>query len=87
VTMTLSLLMFCSGIFYDLKMIAPDFNSVIMFNPIANLIIQYRAVLMYGEWPDWTSIAWISMAAFVLAVLAALVIQRYDRYYPRLAIQ
>jgi lipopolysaccharide transport system permease protein len=87
VTMTLSLLMFCSGIFYDLKMIAPDFNSVIMFNPIANLIIQYRAVLMYGEWPDWTSIAWISIAAFVLAVLAALVIQRYDRYYPRLAIQ
>lgn len=87
VTMSLTLLMFCSGIFYDLKMIAPDYYSVIMYNPIANLIIQYRAVLLHGEWPDWTSIAWISIAALVLAGLAALFIHKHDRYYPRLAIQ
>lgn len=83
----LSMLMFCSGIFYDLDLIAPDYHAVFMLNPIANLVTQYRAVLLHGQWPEWSALLIISGVFTLLALIMILFIRRYDRLYPRLAFQ
>jgi len=87
VTMVLSLLMFCSGIFYDLSVIAADHYSLMMFNPIANLMVQYRSVLLYDQWPDWLSLAKVAATSLFVSALALVFIRHYERYFPRLAIQ
>lgn len=87
VEISLSMLMFCSGIFYDLKLIAPDYHAVFMLNPIANLVTQYRAVLLHGQWPEWGTLLIISGVFLFITLVMVLFIRRYDRLYPRLAFQ
>ena len=83
----LSMLMFCSGIFYDLKLIAPEYHDLFMLNPIANLITQYRSVLLYGNWPEWGGVITLSLICGLIIFLMAIFIKKNDRLYPRLAIQ
>lgn len=87
VDISLSMLMFCSGIFYDLELIAPEYHDLFMLNPIANLITQYRSVLLHGNWPEWSGVIALSIACSLIIFLMASIIKKNDRLYPRLAIQ
>src|SRR5699024_10992067 len=45
--------LFCSGVFYTLDVIPPQWQNLFLANPMANLLYQYRRVLVDGLWPDW----------------------------------
>jgi lipopolysaccharide transport system permease protein len=67
-------LLFLSPIFYPVAVIPEDFRRWIMANPLTFIIEQVRAVLIWGQLPDWvglgiymivsTVIAWMGYAWF-----------------------
>lgn len=87
VSLGLNMLMFFSGIFYDVSAISKKYHDAFMLNPIANLITQYREVLLLRSWPDWSAILNISIGSIGIIILMALFIKRNDCLYPRLAIR
>ena len=84
----LTILMFGSGIFYSYEaVLLPEHRAIFLMNPMANLIKNYRDVLMYGQFPDWSALLAIAMLLIVLIVVMLLVLRRYDSAYARLIIQ
>ena len=55
VTSGLTLMMFCSGVFFDINALPPNAEALMRLNPMAVMIEQYRAILLHGAMPD---IAW-----------------------------
>jgi lipopolysaccharide transport system permease protein len=82
----LQALMFCSGIFYPMEIMSSSLQEIFLLNPIANLIAQYRSVLIDGNLPDFEALLFI--AAFSLLLIAAMVYfyRKMDKYYPRIVI-
>ena len=58
----LTLMMFCSGLFFDIAEMSARWQFWFRLNPMAVLIDQYRLCLLYGESPD---VGWC------LAIIAA----------------
>ena len=84
----LTILMWCSGIFYDYEaVLKPEHRAIFQMNPMANLIKNYRDVLIHGQFPDWSSLLGIAMFSIVLCAVMLLVLRRYDSAYARLIIQ
>jgi len=84
VPLLLRMLFFCSGIFYSDKMIPEKYHNLFYLNPMASLLRDYRALLMYGKWPNWQSLLHISGYSFVIIIIMWVVIQKLDRTYPRI---
>lgn len=79
----LQLMMFCSGIFFDISSYPPDMQSWFWLNPMAVLLDQYRGILLFGRSPDF---AWCgSVIVGCLACLAVLsfLYQSYDHALTR----
>jgi lipopolysaccharide transport system permease protein len=80
--------MWASGIFYSYTdVLIQKHQDLFLMNPMANLIKNYRQVLLDGQWPDWTALATISLASLVLIAVMMLVFRRFDTTYARLALQ
>lgn len=75
---------FMSGIFYDISEIDEPFKSYLLLNPMASIIQDYRNVLIYQQWPNWTSLAVIFMFSCVLLIISVLILKKFDRHYPRI---
>ncbi len=56
----LTLMMFCSGLFFKIDSMSADWQYYFRLNPMAVMIEQYRSVLLSGGAPD---IAWCAMAS------------------------
>lgn len=65
----LRLLMFASPIFYEASRVPEAYQAIYGMNPLVPLLDAYRAVLMFGTWPDWAPL--IIVASTTLAVLYA----------------
>ncbi len=65
----LTLMMFCSGIFFAIDSMPPAYQEVFRLNPMAMLIEDYRQVLLAGKMPDPSTCARIA-AASVLGLYA-----------------
>ena len=63
----LTLMMFCSGIFYPIDRMPPAFQDVLRLNPMAILIEDYRQVLLAGTLPD--AARWATIASFSILCL------------------
>ncbi|MFY8350441.1 ABC transporter permease [Pseudoalteromonas sp. SSM20] len=88
VNTAIQLTMFASGIFYSYKQVLLEKHHVLyMLNPIANLIEQYRNILLYGQWPSFVSLMWISVVFSLVFILCALFLKRFDSDYPRILAQ
>ena len=84
----LTILMWGSGIFYDYEaVLKPEHRAIFQMNPMANLIKNYRDVLIHGQFPDWSALLAIAMFSIVIAAVMLLVLRRYDSAYARLIIQ
>lgn len=56
----LMMLMFGSGIFYSYSsVILPEHQKLFLFNPMANLIKNYRVVFLESQWPDFNALMYI----------------------------
>lgn len=86
-SMFMRVLMFCSGVFYSLEAIRGSLRDYFLLNPFANIINQFRTVLLEGQIPDLLHIAIISASSIALLVCVIKFIRANETLYPRLAIQ
>lgn len=88
ITTLLTVLMWGSGIFYSYKdVLLEQHQELFLMNPMANLIKNYRQVLLDGQWPDWGALLVICLFSAVLIVLMGLLFRRLETTYARLALQ
>jgi lipopolysaccharide transport system permease protein len=69
-----TILMFLSPIFYPVSALPPEYQPLLMINPLTAVIEQARDVLIWNKMPDWTYyagylassgfIAWLGFAWF-----------------------
>lgn len=80
----LNLLIFLSGVFYDISILPPKMQTLVRYNPMAAIIEQYRVILLHGQWPDlkplvpamWECAAFLAMGGFL--------IHKFNRYFPKI---
>lgn len=88
VATALMALMFGSGVFYSYKeVLLPDHQKLFLMNPVANLLKNYRQVMMEGLPPDWVALAEISFASAVVIFVMSLYFKKTDTLYARLIVQ
>lgn len=80
--------MFGSGIFYDYKRtILPEHQGYFLLNPMANLLGNYREVLLHSSAPDWVSLGVILFSSSLALLILLRVLWRMDGVYPRLVLE
>ena len=63
-------------IIYDDKMIPARWHWLIVYNPLARIVLYSRQVVIYGAWPDWIGVAKTSIVAIALLVAGWSAFQR-----------
>ncbi|HDL08746.1 MAG TPA: ABC transporter permease [Desulfobacteraceae bacterium] len=79
----LMMLMFCSGVFYSDKLIPVQYHQLFYLNPMANLLRNYRTVLLHGQWPDWQALLCMAGGSLAGILIMELLMRRLDHIYPR----
>lgn len=77
------LLLFFSGIFFDVTSLSDKAQTYLMLNPVAFLISSYREILLHGRWPGWEGLSLIAFASMAGIRLAGFIMGRLDRHYPK----
>jgi lipopolysaccharide transport system permease protein len=80
----LMMLLFLSGVFYDIARLPANMQEALMLNPMAVLIVMYRKVLLSGSPPDWLQLAGVLSFSVVILLLAMWLLRRFDRVYPKI---
>lgn len=81
----LHLLIFLSGVFYEISNLTPRMQSVIRMNPLAVLIEQFRVILLHGRWPNLVFLLPGLLESVLLIALGWWLIHKFNRYYPKLS--
>lgn len=66
---------FATPIFYDIASVSATAQGWLALNPMVGLVGAFRQVLIFGAWPDWSSIGLITALSF----LTLLVTYRFFR--------
>jgi lipopolysaccharide transport system permease protein len=78
------LLIFLSGVFYDIGNLSPQIQSLIRLNPIAALIEQYRMILLQGQWPSLQLLVPALIESIIFLTIGWLLIHKFNRYFPKI---
>ena len=73
VTITLMLLFYLTPVFYGSQSIKKSYHVIFGLNPVAILIDNYRAVLFYGQPPQWCYLFSVGIISVVLCGIGYLV--------------
>jgi lipopolysaccharide transport system permease protein len=79
VGLLVTLLLFLIPIFYPISAVPERFRPFIAYNPLAVLVEEARAVLLWGRWPDWIALAWVGLLGWALAWGGYLVFMKLRR--------
>jgi lipopolysaccharide transport system permease protein len=83
----LKLMMFGSGIFYSyLDVLIPKHREIFLLNPMANIIVNYRLVLMEGSEPMTMSLSVIAAVSLIIIVFMHKMMKHYDNKLTRLVL-
>jgi lipopolysaccharide transport system permease protein len=63
----MTVLLFASPVFYPLTALPEVIRPWLMLNPLTFIIEQARAVLIFGQMPNWTGLAIYSLASVAIA--------------------
>ena len=74
----LTLMMFCSGIFFSIDRMPPAYQEAFRLNPMALLIEDYRQVLLAGTLPDVSTCARIAAASLLCLYVMKWAYGRFD---------
>lgn len=66
ITMTLTVLLFMSPIFYPLSALPEPIRPYLFLNPITLIVEQVRTVLIWGLQPDWVSMGYYTLVAILI---------------------
>ncbi len=65
IVMTITL--FCSPVFYPITALPNEYRPWLMANPLTFIIEQARAVLIFGQLPEWIGLSIYSLMSMVVA--------------------
>jgi len=74
-SMVVSLIMFLSPVFYSVHSLDPEIRFWMQLNPLTLIIEQVRAVLLMGQWPDWSALGLYGLVACAFAAVGAFFFQ------------
>uniref|UniRef100_A0A486XW13 O-antigen export system permease protein RfbD n=1 Tax=Rheinheimera sp. BAL341 TaxID=1708203 RepID=A0A486XW13_9GAMM len=78
------MIMFASGVFFNYKeVLLSEHHDLFMLNPMANIITQYRLIVMENEWPDFYALGYIFIFSLLLILVATLFMKKIDCLYPK----
>ena len=80
----LMMLLFVSGIFFDIAALPPGIRGYLMLNPMAALISMYRMLLLGGVPPDWHQLFLVVLFSLIVLISALWLFRRFDRVYPKI---
>ena len=80
-------LMFLSGIFYDYRMIAPNWQEIFLLNPMAFLLKCYRDIFIDGSLPDLDALILWGLGSTITCILLIQLYKRLRYIYPRIVLQ
>ena len=80
------LLMFLSGVFFDIDSVTGPVLYILNANPMLIIIDSYRSVLLEGAAPEMYPMLSILSISSLIIVAAYLLIYKYDKIYPRVLI-
>ena len=83
----LMFLMFISGIFYDYKSIAAQWQDIFLLNPLAFLLKSYREILMQGNLPDLHTLGLWGAAELLACLLMFSIYNRLRYLYPKIVLE
>ena len=79
------LLIFLSGVFYDISSLSTKTQSLIRLNPMAALIEQYRMILLHGQWPNLEVLIPTLVEGGTFFVLGWYLVHKFNRHYPKIS--
>lgn len=80
-----TMMMFASGVFFNYEdLLLPEHHALFLLNPMANIITQFRLVLIEGKWPDFYALALILVSSLLVIFTAMLVMKKLDGLYPKI---
>jgi lipopolysaccharide transport system permease protein len=80
----LTLMFFASGILYPLKRLPVKVQEFLVLNPMANLIEQYRNILMYSKSPDLWKLGIVFTEGVLIFALGYFILKKFNRTYPKI---
>jgi len=84
----LMMMMFGSGIFYSYEsVLLPEHREIFLMNPMANLIVNYRGILMDGAEPRIGALMIISSVSLAVIFLMSKAMKRHNNTLTRLALE
>jgi lipopolysaccharide transport system permease protein len=88
ITTMMMVLMWGSGIFYSYKdVLLAEHRDLFLLNPMANLIKNYRQVVLDSQPPDWAALGLIALASVLVVAFMAWFFNRNDTLYARLVVE
>lgn len=83
----LQMVMWCSGVFYRIDTLPERYQWLLYkFNPMANLLHNYREILLYNHWPDFQGLFYIAGGSLIIVFVSSMLVRKFDHVYPRVVL-
>ncbi len=82
----LTVLMWLSGVVVAFDTLPPAMRYWLELNPVAQLMLAGRGILMYGRWPDWIALGRVGVISLALFVFGVFLIRRMTPRYVKLPV-
>jgi lipopolysaccharide transport system permease protein len=82
----LTVVMYLAGVVFSLDSVPQPMRTIFELNPIAELIVAARGILLHAQWPDWFALARVTVISLALYAFATFLIARLTPRYVKLAI-
>ena len=80
----LMMMLFLSGVFFDINSFPPVLKNLLRLNPMGTLIQMYRMVLFNDTLPDWSQLFFILVFSLAVLLVSLWIYHRFDRIYPKI---
>ncbi|HSH00915.1 MAG TPA: ABC transporter permease [Anaerolineae bacterium] len=78
VTLGLQIWLYLSPIIYPVTRIPEQYHTLYFLNPMAGILEAYRAVWLYGQWPDSSSLLLSATISFFLLIFGYFFFKRVE---------
>lgn len=77
----IQLWMFASAVIYPLNMLPPKWQTILMFNPVAGIVENFRVALFAHQAFDWKSLGVSAAETALILIYSAFSFRRMERHF------